>query len=141
MRATDFLEEYRELRARQRVLREALDTFGYDGHPQGTRSANAALAAPRSTNNRDAANAQAFDRISQAARAAAERADAMELLLPQVLDALTDERMKMIVQLYYADGQTDERIASLLFLSPRHVNRLRHAGLDAAEKAGEIAWV
>ena len=87
---------------------------------------------PRGTNDPEAALLQRADTDEVLDKIEKKCAELRELVeeFEQVMDAISDRRLQIIVRDYYALGWTDERIGEQLELSRQHVNRLRTAYID-----------
>ena len=87
---------------------------------------------PRGTNDPEAALLQRADTDEVLDKIEKKCAELRELVeeFEQVMDAISDRRLQIIVRDYYALGWTDERIGEQLELSRQHVNRLRTAYLE-----------
>ena len=87
---------------------------------------------PRGTNDPEAAMLQRADTDEVLDKIEKKCAELRELVeeFEQVMDAISDRRLQIIVRDYYALGWTDERIGEQLELSRQHVNRLRTAYLE-----------
>ena len=87
---------------------------------------------PRGTNDPEAAILQrndtdeVLDKIEMKCAELRGMVDQFE----QIMDAILDRRLRIIIRNYYALGWTDERIGEQLELSRQHVNRLRTAYLE-----------
>ena len=87
---------------------------------------------PRGTNDPEAAMLQRADTDEVLDKIEKKCAELRELVeeFEQVMDAISDRRLQIIVRDYYALGWTDERIGDQLEITRQHVNRLRTAYLE-----------
>lgn len=140
MKAATFLNDYRKKLYSLRTMQEALRNFGSDGRPNDIPQAVQMLEEKRQTNNKEAASVQSYQRLTERLQAFERSVEAMRPVFQQVLERLPDERRRLIFQLYYEDGQTDEIIGEWLFVCTRQANRLRNEAVAKLDKAGGIAW-
>ena len=89
------------------------------GMPRGTNDPEAAILQRNDTD-------EVLDKIEMKCAELRGMVDQFE----QIMDAIQDRRLRIIVRNYYALGWTDERIGEQLELSRQHVNRLRTAYLE-----------
>ena len=87
---------------------------------------------PRGTNDPEAALLQRADTDEVLDKIEKKCAELRELVeeFEQVMDAISDRRLQVIVRDYYALGWTDERIGDQLEITRQHVNRLRTAFIE-----------
>ena len=87
---------------------------------------------PRGTNDPEAAMLQRADTDEVLDKVEKKCAELRELVeeFEQVMDAISDRRLQIIVRDYYALGWTDERIGDQLEITRQHVNRLRTAYIE-----------
>ena len=87
---------------------------------------------PRGTNDPEAALLQRADTDEVLDKIEKKCAELRELVeeFEQVMDAISDRRLQIIVRDYYALGWTDERIGDQLEITRQHVNRLRTAYIE-----------
>ena len=87
---------------------------------------------PRGTNDPEAALLQRADTDEVLDKIEKNCAELRELVeeFEQVMDAISDRRLQIIVRDYYALGWTDERIGDQLEITRQHVNRLRTAYIE-----------
>ena len=87
---------------------------------------------PRGTNDPEAAMLQRADTDEVLDKIEKKCAELRELVeeFEQVMDAISDRRLQIIVRDYYALGWTDERIGDQLEITRQHVNRLRTAYME-----------
>ena len=87
---------------------------------------------PRGTNDPEAAMLQRADTDEVLDKLEKKCAELRELVeeFEQVMDAISDRRLQIIVRDYYALGWTDERIGDQLEITRQHVNRLRTAYIE-----------
>ena len=87
---------------------------------------------PRGTNDPEAALIQRADTDEVLDKIEKKCAELRELVeeFEQVMDAISDRRLQIIVRDYYALGWTDERIGDQLEITRQHVNRLRTAYIE-----------
>lgn len=87
---------------------------------------------PRGTNDPEAAMLQRADTDEVLDKIEKKCAELRELVeeFEQVMDAISDRRLQIIVRDYYALGWTDERIGDQLEITRQHVNRLRTAYIE-----------
>ena len=87
---------------------------------------------PRGTNDPEAALLQRADTDEVLDKIEKKCAELRELVeeFEQVMDAISDRRLQVIVRDYYALGWTDERIGDQLEITRQHVNRLRTAYIE-----------
>ena len=87
---------------------------------------------PRGTNDPEAAMLQRADTDEVLDKLEKKCAELRELVeeFEQVMDAISDRRLQIIVRNYYALGWADERIGEQLELSRQHVNKLRMAYIE-----------
>ena len=87
---------------------------------------------PRGTNDPEAALLQRADTDEVLDKIEKKCAELRELVeeFEQVMDAISDRRLQIIVRDYYALGWTDERIGDQLEITRQHVNRLRTAFIE-----------
>ena len=90
---------------------------------------------PRGTNDPEAAMLQRADTDEVLDKLEKKCAELRELVeeFEQVMDAISDRRLQIIVRDYYALGWTDERIGDQLEITRQHVNRLRTAYIEELE--------
>ena len=87
---------------------------------------------PRGTNDPEAALLQRADTDEVLDKIEKKCAELRELVeeFEQVMDAISDRRLQIIVRDYYALGWTDERIGDQLEITRQHVNRIRTAYIE-----------
>ena len=87
---------------------------------------------PRGTNDPEAAMLQRADTDEVLDKIEKKCAELRELVeeFEQVMDAISDRRLQIIVRDYYALGWTDERIGDQLEITRQHVNRIRTAYIE-----------
>lgn len=90
---------------------------------------------PRGTNDPEAAILQRADTDEILDKIESKCAELRDLFedFEEIMDAIEDRRLSIIIRDYYALGWTDERIGDQLELSRQHINRLRMAYIDALE--------
>ena len=87
---------------------------------------------PRGTNDPEAALIQRADTDEVLDKIEKKCAELRELVeeFEQVMDAISDRRLQIIIRDYYALGMSDERVGEHVDLSRQHVNRLRTAYIE-----------
>lgn len=87
---------------------------------------------PHGTNDPEAAAMQRVDtdEVLDKIEAKCRELGVMLRQFEDILDAIEDRRLQIIIRNYYALGWTDDRIGELLELTRQHVNRLRLAFID-----------
>ena len=87
---------------------------------------------PRGTNDPEAAMLQRADTDEVLDKIEKKCAELRELVeeFEQVMDAISDRRLQIIIRDYYALGMSDERVGEHVDLSRQHVNRLRTAYIE-----------
>ena len=87
---------------------------------------------PRGTNDPEAALLQRADTDEVLDKIEKKCAELRELVeeFEQVMDAISDRRLQIIIRDYYALGMSDERVGEHVDLSRQHVNRLRTAYIE-----------
>ena len=87
---------------------------------------------PRGTNDPEAALLQRADTDEVLDKLEKKCAELRELVeeFEQVMDAISDRRLQIIIRDYYALGMSDERVGEHVDLSRQHVNRLRTAYIE-----------
>ena len=132
MRKRELLENYRDIVIEIETLeRQSKFLNQFIGGPRPVHAVQL-TGMPRGTNDPEAAILQrndtdeVLDKIEMKCAELRGMVDQFE----QIMDAIQDRRLRIIVRNYYALGWTDERIGEQLELSRQHVNRLRTAYLE-----------
>ena len=132
MKKRELLENYRDIVIEIETLeRQSKFLNQFIGGPRPIHAVQL-TGMPRGTNDPEAAILQrndtdeVLDKIEMKCAELRGMVDQFE----QIMDAIQDRRLRIIVRNYYALGWTDERIGEQLELSRQHVNRLRTAYLE-----------
>jgi len=132
MKKRELLENYRDIVIEIETLeRQSKFLNQFIGGPRPVHAVQL-TGMPRGTNDPEAAILQrndtdeVLDKIEMKCAELRGMVDQFE----QIMDAIQDRRLRIIVRNYYALGWTDERIGEQLELSRQHVNRLRTAYLE-----------
>lgn len=123
-----FLQQYRNAQLEWHTLQRELDRLNTAGRPSAGHGCVTELL--RTTNDHTAALMQQLDGLEAMVEAARLRCEGMAERFARLQAACGDFRSQFILAQYYQRGCTDGQIAVTLRLTPRHVNRLRHALLD-----------
>ena len=132
MKKRELLENYRDIVIEIETLeRQSKFLNQFIGGPRPVHAVQL-TGMPRGTNDPEAAILQrndtdeVLDKIEMKCAELRGMVDQFE----QIMDAIQDRRLRIIVRNYYALGWTDERIGEQLELSRQHVNTLRTAYLE-----------
>ena len=132
MKKRELLENYRDIVIEIETLeRQSKFLNQFIGGPRPVHAVQL-TGMPRGTNDPEAAILQrndtdeVLDKIEMKCAELRGMVDQFE----QIMDAILDRRLRIIVRNYYALGWTDERIGEQLELSRQHVNKLRIAYLE-----------
>lgn len=132
MKKRELLENYRDIVIEIETLeRQSKFLNQFIGGPRPVHAVQL-TGMPRGTNDPEAAILQRNDTdevLDKIEMKCAELRGMVEQF-EQIMDAIQDRRLRIIVRNYYALGWTDERIGEQLELSRQHVNRLRTAYLE-----------
>ena len=132
MTKRELLENYRSLVIEIDALeKQSAFLNQYIGGPRPVRAVQL-TGMPRGTNDPEAALIQRADTDEVLDKIEKKCAELRELVeeFEQVMDAISDRRLQIIVRDYYALGWTDERIGDQLEITRQHVNRLRTAYIE-----------
>ena len=120
----EMLLTYRAAVIELQELAVQLDNVTALGKPRGT--AGVRLDAVRGTNDPVAAAMQAADGIeAMIGRKQKELAD-LAAPLATMMDGIRSTRMRLVVQMYYKQAETDATIASRMCMSRARVNQIRN---------------
>ena len=128
----ELLENYRDIVIEIETLeRQSKFMNQFIGGPRPVRAVRL-TGMPHGTNDPEAALLQRADtdEVIDKIEAKCEELRGMLDEFEQIMDAILDRRLRIIIRNYYALGWTDERIGEQLELSRQHVNRLRTAYLE-----------
>ena len=132
MTKRELLENYRDIVIEIETLeRQSKFMNQFIGGPRPVRAVRL-TGMPHGTNDPEAALLQRADtdEVIDKIEAKCEELRGMLDEFEQIMDAILDRRLRIIIRNYYALGWTDERIGEQLELSRQHVNRLRTAYLE-----------
>ena len=132
MKKRELLENYRDIVIEIETLeRQSKFLNQFIGGPRPVHAVQL-TGMPRGTNDPEAAILQRNDTDEVLDKIETKCAELRGMVdqFEQIMDAIQDRRLRIIVRNYYALGWTDERIGEQLELSRQHVNRLRTAYLE-----------
>ena len=134
----EVLIRYRYLQSEVESIERTLDRIGTIGGPRPVRSPQL-TGMPRGTNDPEAAIIQRsdYDDIMQALLDKTTELRGLMMRFELILDRVKDDRERIILRDYYANGMTDEWIAEHSFkpsLSQTTVNDIRNSALEKLDK-------
>ena len=132
MKKRELLENYRDIVIEIETLeRQSKFLNQFIGGPRPVHAVQL-TGMPRGTNDPEAAMLQRNDTDEVLDKIETKCAELRGMVdqFEQIMDAILDRRLRIIIRNYYALGWTDERIGEQLELSRQHVNKLRIAYLE-----------